>query len=263
MLESVKEAPTTKKSEEILEKNHGENKNKEKSFFFKDIEISAIKEALLTEIDMTKLKESLVDDIKETLLKEIDVSGIKEALTKDITLKSKNSEKTSSDDNADKTLVAEEQAIEKVNLPAYKYGLTESLTEDHKELLSIYGNIMESAKNNEFTMLPMMLSNFSKKCLTHVNEEEELYNFMKILAGSRSEIERKVAREFSAEMKNLSVSIFTTLNQSSFIPVTDNSVDGFIKEFEELGSVLQERIGREEKILYPMYENSRKVVDIC
>ncbi len=258
MLESVKESLATKKTE----KNTGEDKNKEKNFFFKDIEISAIKEALLTEIDMTKLKESLIDDIKETLLKEIDISGTKEALTKDISLKSKNSEKASSDKNADK-IAEEEQTVEKINLPAYKYGLTDSLIEDHKELLSIYGNIMGSAKKKEFTMLPMMLSNFSKKCLTHVNEEEELYNFMKILAGSRSDIERNVAREFSVEMKNLSVSIFTTLNQSSFIPVTDNSVDGFIKEFEELGNVLQERIGREEKILYPMYENSRKVVDIC
>ena len=233
---------------------------KEKNIFLRDLDMSAIKEVLLKEIDVPKLKESLVEDIKASLLKEIDVSNIKEVLTKEIIIKDLVSSKESSA-SVDETILVEQSSL-KVNLPAYRYGLTESFIEDHKELLSIYENIMENATEKEYTTLPLMLSKFSKKCLSHFNEEEELYVFMKALASSRSDIEEKVAREFGAEMKNLSVSLFTILNQSNYIPVTDNSVDGFIKEFKELGNILQERIGREEKILFPMYENSRKVVDI-
>ncbi|MCF6189421.1 MAG: hemerythrin domain-containing protein [Cocleimonas sp.] len=242
MLNTVSKLPVKKKSDKT--------DSKEKNIFLKDIDMKSIKEILLKEIDVPKLKESLVEDIKASLLKEIDVSSIKEMLTKE------NSDSIS----VDETILVE---TPKINLPAYRYGLTESFIEDHQELLSIYENIMASAKKKEYTMLPMMLSKFSKKCLSHFNEEEELYIFMKALASSRSDIEKKVAREFTMEMKNLSVSLFTILNQSNYIPVSDNSVDGFVKEFETLGDLIKERISREEKILFPMYENSRKVVDIC
>ena len=238
---------------------NNEERRAEKNIFLRDIDLSSVKEALLKEIDIPKLKESLVDDIKKSLLKEIDVSSIKDVLTKDLHVKDMVSDKT---EQVDETILLEPSSP-KIDLPAYRYGLTESFIEDHKELMSIYDVILKNAKNKEYTTLPMMLSNFSKKCLSHFNEEEELYVFMKALASSRSDIEKKVATEFTIEMKNLSVSLFSVLNQSHYIPVTDNSVDGFIKEFEELGGILQERITREEKILYVMYENSRKVVDIC
>ena len=205
------------------------------------------KNTFLSEIDITS--------IKDFLLKETDVSSIKEVLTKDIVSGKENS------DSVDETILLE-QSPPKIDLPAYKSGLIEAFIKDHKEILSIYESIMKSARNKEYTAIPLMLSSFSKMCLSHFNDEKELYGFMKALASSHSVFERKVATEFSMEMKNLSVSLFTILNQSNYIPVTDNSVDGFIKEFEELGNILQERISREEKILYPMYENSRKVIDI-
>lgn len=249
MLNSVSELPVKKDSD----------KEDNKNIFLREIDISSIKELLLKEIDVPKLKETLVEDIKTSLLKEIDVSSIKEVLTKEIIIKDIVSKENS--ESIDETILVK-QSTPKIDLPAYRYGLTESFIEDHKEILSIYENIINNAKDREYTTMPLMLSNFSKKCLSHFNNEEELYGFMKALASSRSEIERKVAREFSQEMKNLSVSLFTILNQSNYIPVSDNTVDGFIREFEELGNILQERISREEKILYPMYENSRKVVDI-
>ena len=63
-------------------------------------------------------------------------------------------------------------------------------------------------------------------------------------------------------MKNISISIFAFFTQSPFIPVNENNVNVFIEEFQKLGLLLQDRIKREEKILYPIYKNSRKVVDI-
>ena len=252
MLDSVSELSVKKESDSIKEDN--------KNILLREIDIRSVKELFLKEIDVPKLKKTLVEDIKTSLLKEVDVSSIKEVLTKDIVIKELVSGKGNTQAPVSSTF--EDPANKKLDLPAYRYGLIESFIEEHQEILSIYENILKNAKDREYTTMPLMLSNFSKKCLKHFNGEEELYNFMKVLASSRSKIERKVAREFSIEMKNLSVSLFTILNQSNYIPVTDNTVDGFIREFEELGSLLQERISREEKILYPMYENSRKVVDI-
>ncbi len=251
---TLEKPPSQKLSVKTLKK---EEMKDQKSFFLRDIDINSIKEALLKEIDISKLKETLVDEVKETLLKEIDISGIKEALIKEI------AGKRNPDDVKDTKATSAKQAKKTVNLPGYKYGLVDNFKKDHQEILSIYEAIMSGAKDKDYIILPLLLSQFSKKCFDHFNEEEELYTFMKALAGSRSEIERRVAIEFSAEMKNISMEFFTILNQSRFLPVNDNTVVGFLDEFCQLGVILQERIGREETVLYPMYENSRQVVDIC
>jgi len=238
-----------------------------KHFFLRDIDMSAVKEALLKELDISKLKESLVEDVKATLLKEIDIRGIKEALVKDIVVKNLIGSKRTQSDNkligVNPVKKSQKQKKASVNLPAYKYGLVDGFIKDHQEMLSVYEMIMTYAKDKDYTTLPLMLSQFSKKCHEHFSEEEELYMFMKALAGSRSNIERRVATEFSVEMKNLSLELFTMLNQSKFIPVNDNTVTGFIDEFSQLGAILQERISKEESVLYPIYENSRQVINIC
>lgn len=238
-----------------------------KNVLMTEIEMSDVKGALLKEIDISKLKESLIKDLKETLLQEIDISGLKEALTKEIIVKDffPGESNTKIDSSNKREEEKSEEKVEKkaVDLPAYKYGLTDSFKNNNQEILSISEIIMHLANEKEYATLPLMLSKFSKKCVEHFSEEEELYTYMKALAGNRSEIERKVAIEFSQEMKNLSISLFSILNQSNYIPVTDDTVDGFIEELGEIGKIVTERIRREEKILYPLYENSRKVVNIC
>jgi len=262
---SASKIPSPKPSVKILKtEDNVENKN----FFLRDIDMGSVKEALLKELDISKIKESLVDDVKATLLKEIDISGLKEVLVKDIVMKDLIGRKSNqnSEQAKEKPSTTTAQKINHkvvVNLPAYKYGLIDGYKKDHQEILSVYEMIIKYAKNKDYTTLPLMLSQFSKKCHEHFNDEEELYTYMKVLAGSRSEIERRVATEFGVEMKNLSLELFNILNQSKFIPVNDNTVTGFIDEFYNLGEVLKERIKKEEAILYPMYESSRHVVDIC
>lgn len=265
---TIEKSSSQKLSVKVSEK---EGRKAQKNFFLRDIEMNSVKEALLMEIDISKLKESLIDDIKAILLKEIDISVIKEALLKEIVVKDligakKGSTVTTEVGVAtDDAMPIKEKRKERrsVNLPGYKYGLVDGFITDHQKLLSDYEIIMSNANDRDYAILPLMLSKFSKKCFNHFNEEEELYTFMKALAGSRSEVERRIATEFGAGMKNLSLELFTILNQSKFIPVSDNTVEGFLGEFNQLGEILKERIEREETILYPMYENSRQVVDIC
>ena len=268
---AIIEKPSSQKLSVKVSEKEGEKD--QKNFFLRDIEMNSVKEALLMEIDISKLKESLIDDIKATLLKEMDMSVIKKALLKEIVVKDLIGTKqvltaiaeAENEATIDGAMPAKEKRIERrsVNLPGYKYGLVDGFIKDHQELLSDYETIMSSAKDKDYAILPLMLSKFSKKCFNHFDEEEELYTFMKALAGSRSGVERRIANEFGAEMKNLSLELFTILNQSKFIPVNDNTVVGFLDEFGQLGGILKERMNREEAVLYPMYENSRQVVDIC
>ena len=147
------------------------------------------------------------------------------------------------------------------DLPVYDISLIGGLESDHEQILDLYNKVLTSAKNEKYLSMQLTLVEFATSFTDHI-QDERLYGYLKILASSKSYLEQKVVAEFSAEMKNISISIFSFLSQSPYIPVNQDNVDNFITEFEQIGLALQDRIVREEKILYPIYKSSRKVVNI-
>jgi len=149
------------------------------------------------------------------------------------------------------------------DLPAYDTGLIDALKNDHQELLELFNKVLESAKNNEFSTLQFGLVEFATSFTTHIKkEDEQLYNYLKILASNKSDLEQKIVSEFASEMKNISISIFSIISQSPHIPVDIDNIDAFIYEFEKIGGLLKDRIEREEKVLYPIYKKNQKVITI-
>ena len=147
--------------------------------------------------------------------------------------------------------------------PAYDSSLIGVLESDHEEIVFFYNQVLKTARDRDYVALKWMLGEFATLCTNHFQVEDEmLYGYMKTLASKKSRVEQKVVTDFCSEMKNISISIFSSVIQSPNIPVNDKTVDGFIKEFSEMGFILQDRIEREESILYPIYQKSRKVVDI-
>jgi len=144
------------------------------------------------------------------------------------------------------------------NVIEFDSGLIHHLENDHKELLDLYNQVLGSAKNNEFNILQLSLVEFATSFTTHIEiEDEQLYGYLIDLASGKSALEQKVVSDFADEMKKISVSIFEMLSQSPYIPVTKYTVSKFITEFEKIGEMLTDRIEREEKVLYPIYENSQ------
>jgi iron-sulfur cluster repair protein YtfE (RIC family) len=92
--------------------------------------------------------------------------------------------------------------------------------------------------------------------------DKELYSYLKAFIHQRYPNREKAFTELSLEMKNISISIFFTLTQSYNLPLNESTHDGFVKEFELLGVQLEDRISREERVLFPMYEKSRELKDI-
>lgn len=151
----------------------------------------------------------------------------------------------------------------KVNHPTFDFGLIDDLKNDHKVMMSIYEKLMECAEHKNLLLLSRLLEDFTTICTLHLQkEDDELYRYLESVVKLRSNTEIKVFREFRAEMKNVSIALFSTINQNPNIPVTDESVDAFIADFNHLGDVLYDRIKREEQILYPIYDKSRKVINI-
>jgi hypothetical protein len=148
-------------------------------------------------------------------------------------------------------------------LPAYDSSLIGALQSDHEEIIYLYDKVLNAAMNKEYASLQLLLVEFASSFTNHIHVEDvKLYGFLKTLVRNKCHLEQRVVANFCSEMKNTSISIFTFLSQSPYIPVKENTLEYFIKEFSEIGVILQDRIEREERILYPIYRKSRKVINI-
>lgn len=149
------------------------------------------------------------------------------------------------------------------SLSAYDTSLIGALEKDHEEILIAYHQVMGSANYKDYGAINYFLGEFASLCTKHFQKEDKkLYGYLKSLASNKSQVDQSVVNDFSTEMIITSTSIFSSISQSPNIPVNKNNIDSFIKEFSEMGLKLKDRIEREESILYPIYENCRKVVDI-
>lgn len=137
----------------------------------------------------------------------------------------------------------------------YNPELIEGLQEDHKALLTIYSKIMEHAKAKQYAELTFGLDGFDELLKSHLRKEShELYMYLEfVVAKDEGNEDRKMFRDFRLEMKEIAVTVRGFVNQYTNIPVTNTTVDQFIADFTQLGGVLVERINREEKNLYLIY----------
>ena len=148
-------------------------------------------------------------------------------------------------------------------LPTYDISLIGALESDHEQILTLYKKVLQKAREKDFASLQLTLVEFATAFTNHIQvEDEQLYIYLKTMASTKSSTEQKVVAEFSSEMKNISISIFSFFSQSPYIPVNEDTIDNFIVESKQMGALLEDRIEREEKILYPIYKSSRKVVNI-
>ncbi len=149
------------------------------------------------------------------------------------------------------------------DLPAFDMSLIGSLESDHVKILDLFYEVLLFAKNKDYKNVHLSLVDFAAVFTDHIQvEDDHLYTYLKILASTRSQLEQRVVSNFSSEMKDISISISTFLTQSAFIPVNENNVDLFIEELQQIEPLLLNRISREEEVLYPIYKNSQKVVNI-
>ncbi len=166
-------------------------------------------------------------------------------------------------DNSSKSNTKSPQYKTSTTFLNYDISLIGALESDHDQILTLYKKILQKAREKDFASLQLTLVEFATAFTNHIQvEDERLYSYLKTLASTKSSVEQKVVAEFSSEMKNISISIFSFFSQSPCIPVKEDTVDHFIGEFKQMGALLEDRIEREEKILYPIYKNSRKVVNI-
>jgi len=221
----------------------------------KDINPQEIKKFLAMEVEIKQLKELLETEIKlkEFLLQEVDVKHLIP-----VNGKTPVQQYNRRSDDENRT-----SATNSPLLPTYDLGLIKTLQKDHRELLFIYAGIMTNAESRKYKLVAEQLILFSERFTEYFHVADKgLYGYLKAYIKQKQPKRQKAFSTLSLEMKNLYLSVFYSLNQSPNIPFNENSYDGFINEFKYLGEQLSNRIEREEKVLFRMYEESHQAKDI-
>ncbi|KAG1707731.1 hypothetical protein GQR58_003381 [Nymphon striatum] len=246
-----------------------------KKLLLKEINIKEIQALLVKEISVDEIKELLLTeiDVKKLLLKEMDLKELlslhqgekpKNLLGRDVTNEKPSSRSDEESHNELKKEIRKEPKKEpELCLPAYDFSLIETLKVHQNEVLSLYELSLQRAKEKKYDAFAEAFGLFTTEYTYYFQKvDEELYGYLKGFVSLKNQVEKKVFNQFISEMKNITLTISSIINQSSYIPVRDDTVDGFVTEFTYLGEMLKDRIKREDKIIYPLYENSRKVVNI-
>ncbi len=144
-------------------------------------------------------------------------------------------------------------------LPDYDVSLINVLEENHQVMINTYNKVLQTAKDGNFINLQLLLVDLLTAFTKHIHVEDQLINgYLKILAKRQSRVEEKIITKYVLEIKDISITIFSFFSHNPFIPVNKKNSEMFIIELEVIGQILQDRIDREERILYPIFKNSRK-----
>lgn len=141
------------------------------------------------------------------------------------------------------------------DLSGFNYSLIETLTGEHKQIRLIYNNIMSAAVDRQYADVDVELEKFGEAIRAHYGyADRELYSciaeFLKYNFPNRKEAFDNI----SLEMKKIAVEILTILTKSPNLPLSGQTYSEFMVEFLKIGKVMNERIIREETVLFKMYE---------
>lgn len=139
--------------------------------------------------------------------------------------------------------------------------LIQHLKDDHRVLLGQYGDIKAAAAKaiatqGDWKAVETGLIQLRRGLTDHLMTETiKLYVYLQLsLAGDREK--SKVMRSFSSEMAGIGKVALDFIDKNRDIGLHPDKQEAFLDTWNEIGKVLGDRIAREEKTLYPMYDAS-------
>ena len=131
--------------------------------------------------------------------------------------------------------------------------LIENLQEDHKELLTIFGQINTAFEAENYRFVTEKLKIFKMKLTDHLLVENiRLYIYLGH-EFTQDEATSDLIKSFRSEMNQISKVVMSFLTKYETIGVDKGLAETFGKDLNNIGSALVERINREEHTLYPLY----------
>lgn len=149
--------------------------------------------------------------------------------------------------------------MKKKDLPAFDYLLVEALRDEHRDIRYIYNRIMSAAVDRDYEEAMQELDAFHAEIRTHYKKaDSELYFYIRTYVQIKHPKREKAFNQLLLEMKNISIEIYYIITQSPSLPLSGETYNGFMLEFLKLGKLMNERINREENVLFKMYEQTNQ-----
>lgn len=135
----------------------------------------------------------------------------------------------------------------------YSPSLIDELKRDHKQLLATYTAIKAAFDQGDYVRVSAKLAEFRIGLQGHLlTENVRFYIYLDRVHG-QDEMNSDLIRGFRKEMDGIGRAALNFLKKYEMIGVDKELAGAFAKDFAEIGTVLGERIQREESTLYPLY----------
>jgi hemerythrin superfamily protein len=132
-------------------------------------------------------------------------------------------------------------------------GMVKKLTDDHRALLTVYGQVMREADAGQWQSVQQKLLDFQALLTDHLLlESVKVYSYLKNQYKNDEAISGSI-QDFSTEMNGIRKHVVTTIASFSDISVDTAKQKTFPELWRSIGIALGNRIQREEKSLYPLY----------
>ena len=139
--------------------------------------------------------------------------------------------------------------------PRFDEQLVPQLIHDHRELVHLYEQIGLLPERDRWDLLPAQLLAFKSQLEAHLLAENvRFYNYVEYTLRDDEE-NFNLIRDFRREMNAIARGVIEFVKKYQQPLVTLAERGAFIADYRHVGSLLVQRIEREEGSLYPLYQN--------
>lgn len=136
----------------------------------------------------------------------------------------------------------------------YSAQLVPSLLSDHQELFKLYGDIEAALAAGDLDSVPRLLGTFKTKLDVHLlSENLRFYCYLEQSLEDQHE-ELEIMKGFRREMNDIARAAVNFVRKWQTAGVTPGSTRTFTMEAQQIKTLLEERMSREETGLYPLYQ---------
>lgn len=139
---------------------------------------------------------------------------------------------------------------------SYNPDLIRQYHEDHRQLLGLFARAKQAAEAGHWPEVETTLTTFRTALTDHLlSESIRLYTYLKQqIAGDPDSMD--MMKSFSSEMNSIGRVVMSFLDGQKDLGRSPAKQGAFLPVWTEIGRTLGDRIAREEKTLYPMYQDS-------
>jgi regulator of sigma D len=132
--------------------------------------------------------------------------------------------------------------------------LVEKLMNDHREIVVIYREVKDLFEKRDYSRIGAKVNEFKRKLQGHVIVENvQFYTYLENKLRN-DPMNLEFIRDVRKEMNGIAHAVVQFARKYEKVGFSDQIIEEFTKDLEEIGDVLTQRVEMEESQLYNLYE---------